>query len=339
MKKSNKKIVLSTAAVLGVAALAAGGTIAYFTDKDAKTNTFTIGDVDITLYESQLHRMNSGRQGYFGPLASDLDYCDWNDNAQDSGLDSNTSLIKGSYEKAKYCTPLMNANEGTVQTISALKNGHVKHNSRTWGFLDSTIETDAEDYGKSIANGDDHDGYLARVAQNIVPGQWIRKFSYVKNESTSSDAYILIRYMVPEEFADNIVINMPSSGYTEDADKDTDGLQPYFLAVEKNSTSGEYEAVTFDDNNPLKQYKGKTQTINNKEYRVYAAVTNNVVNPGEMTFWSPVNTVKIADDATNTDPTSDKYVEPQAVLNIEVDAQAIQAKTFSSALDAIKNPE
>lgn len=51
--KVNRKTVLSTAAVLGVAALIAGGTIAYFTDTDTKTNVFTVGNVDITLNEKQ----------------------------------------------------------------------------------------------------------------------------------------------------------------------------------------------------------------------------------------------------------------------------------------------
>lgn len=50
--KINKKAVVSTAAVLGVAAIVAGGTIAYFTDKDTATNTFTVGNVDITLNET-----------------------------------------------------------------------------------------------------------------------------------------------------------------------------------------------------------------------------------------------------------------------------------------------
>ena len=51
----NKKIVASTAAVLGVAALVAGGTIAYFTDKDTATNTFTLGNVDIELNEKDFN--------------------------------------------------------------------------------------------------------------------------------------------------------------------------------------------------------------------------------------------------------------------------------------------
>ena len=48
----NKKKILSLALVVCVAAiLAIGGTLAYFTDYDQATNTFTVGDVDITLTE------------------------------------------------------------------------------------------------------------------------------------------------------------------------------------------------------------------------------------------------------------------------------------------------
>lgn len=54
----NKKVVASTAAVLGIAAIVAGGTIAYFTDKDTATNTFTVGNVDITLKETDFDGNN-----------------------------------------------------------------------------------------------------------------------------------------------------------------------------------------------------------------------------------------------------------------------------------------
>ena len=48
---SKRKIVLLASALCMVAILAIGGTLAYFTDTDAKTNTFTIGALDITLVE------------------------------------------------------------------------------------------------------------------------------------------------------------------------------------------------------------------------------------------------------------------------------------------------
>lgn len=50
MKK--KIVVLGLAAILAVSAIA-GTSLAYFTDKDAKTNTFTLGNVDIELNEEE----------------------------------------------------------------------------------------------------------------------------------------------------------------------------------------------------------------------------------------------------------------------------------------------
>ena len=56
-----KKKVLAIAGVLGIAALVlSAGTLAYFTDTDEETNTFTIGNVKIDLIESQIHRANPG---------------------------------------------------------------------------------------------------------------------------------------------------------------------------------------------------------------------------------------------------------------------------------------
>ena len=335
--KVNRKTVLSTAAVLGVVALAAGGTIAYFTDKvEPISNNFTIGNVDIDIFESQLHRMNSGRQGSFGALASDPDYCDWNANPNDSGLDSNIGLIKGSYEKARYCTPLMNANEGDSTTITAVANGHTRTSNpaRTWGYMDSTIETDAANYkaGADTATTDD-DGYFTRVSKNIVPGQWVRKFTYVKNKDTSSDAYVLIRYMVPTSYADNVELKVPGTPYEEDSNLALDGHQGYFTALTKNADG--YAAFDASTADAMDNYTGYTETIDGTEYRVYAAVTTDALKPGEMTYWSPINTVRLKKTATNLDPQDPNYVAPAAMINVKVDAQAIQAKTFSNAIDAI----
>ena len=51
MKK--KTILVAAIAVMLVAALVVGGTLAYFTDKGNATNTFTVGDVKINLLEQQ----------------------------------------------------------------------------------------------------------------------------------------------------------------------------------------------------------------------------------------------------------------------------------------------
>ena len=47
-----KKLTLVVTCIVLVAAMVIGGTLAYFTDTDAKTNTFTTGKVDITLEEN-----------------------------------------------------------------------------------------------------------------------------------------------------------------------------------------------------------------------------------------------------------------------------------------------
>ena len=52
-----KKKIIAICLCLALAAVAVvGASLAYFTDKDAKTNTFTVGNVDIKLIESTYHR-------------------------------------------------------------------------------------------------------------------------------------------------------------------------------------------------------------------------------------------------------------------------------------------
>lgn len=307
--KVNKKVVLSTATLLGVAALIAGGTIAYFTDQDEKDNHFTVGDVDITLYESQLHRENSGRMGNFPALDSDQDYCDWVKSVDVQTTAGNPTLINGSYENARYCTPNMDVAVGDESNISAVANGHTAAN-RTWGFSDQTILDDAATY---------ENGYFARVSENIVPGQWVRKFAYVTNNSESSDAYVLIRYMVPTEYADKVELKVPGTPYSDSGDNDF----AYFTAVKKEGDN--YVATTAGDS--------YTETIGEgaaaKEYKIYAAVTNDVLKPGEMTFWSPVNDVRLKTTVTTAD------FDYGDAIDVKVDAQAIQAKTFLNAVEAI----
>ena len=335
--KINKKAATTTVAALGLVALTAGGTIAYFTDKEEKTNSFTVGNVDITLYESQLHRENSGRMGNFPALASDPDYCDWNASSAVATTAGNSSLINGSYESARYCTPNMDVAVAHAEGISAVANGHTASN-RGWGFADADITNDALTY-KNVAGeeGATEDGYFTRVSKDIVPGQWVRKFSYVKNEEEGSDAYVLIRYMVPTSYADNVEIKIPGTPYEEDVDTNTTGIQGYFTAITKNASTGEYEAFPVAAKDDMDNYEGYIEEIDGVEYRVYAAVTTQALNPGEMTFWSPVNTVRLSTDATNINTADTNYVAPASQIDVKVDAQAIQAKTFANAVEAINN--
>ena len=60
MKK--KKTILAALVLLLVVAV--GGAIAYFTDTDTKTNTFTIGNVDISLTEDGWDALADGSRRY-----------------------------------------------------------------------------------------------------------------------------------------------------------------------------------------------------------------------------------------------------------------------------------
>ncbi len=61
MTKRTKQKIVTFAMVICVLALGAAGTLAYFADQtEYVENTFTIGNVEIELYESQFHRVNAG---------------------------------------------------------------------------------------------------------------------------------------------------------------------------------------------------------------------------------------------------------------------------------------
>lgn len=61
MKK--KTILVAAIAVMLVAALVVGGTLAYFTDTKSAGNTFTVGNVSIDLIESTYHREGNDNSG------------------------------------------------------------------------------------------------------------------------------------------------------------------------------------------------------------------------------------------------------------------------------------
>lgn len=140
-----KKKVIATSAVLGLAALAlGGGTLAYFTDSKEITNNFTVGNVEIELIESQLHRANAGVA---------------NDSTSDNPL----------------WTPGIDMT-GTPEDTSGVKNEHVAWNGAY--FSDQQILDDAANYKH------DNDSYFTINAKDMVPGESVRKAPYVINKGT-----------------------------------------------------------------------------------------------------------------------------------------------------------
>lgn len=170
MKK--KTILVAAIAVMLVAALVVGGTLAYFTDKDNATNTFTVGNVDIELLESQYHRVNAGIS---------------NDKAK-----GQTEPLSGGY--------LWAANvdmQGTPEnTPNYATSGEI------WSgqyFSDAQIEADAATY---------KNGYFAQHSKNMVPGSNVRKCPYVKNTG-KNDAYVRVRVLIPVSLF-TVIDNGPS---------------------------------------------------------------------------------------------------------------------------------
>lgn len=140
-----KKKVIATSAVLGLAALVlGGGTLAYFTDSKEITNNFTVGNVEIELIESQLHRANAG-------------------------------VANGSTSDSLLWTPGIDMT-GTPEDTSGVKNGHVAWNGAY--FSDQQILDDAANYKH------DNDGYFTINAKDIVPGKSVRKAPYIINKGT-----------------------------------------------------------------------------------------------------------------------------------------------------------
>lgn len=158
MKK--KTILVAAIAVMLVAALVVGGTLAYFTDKDNATNTFTVGNVDIELLESQYHRVNAGIS---------------NDDAK-----GKTEPLSGGYLWAAN-VDMQGTRENTPNYTTS---------GETWNgqyFSDAQIEADAATY---------KDEYFAQHSKNMVPGSNVRKCPYVKNTGVS-DAYVRVRVLIP----------------------------------------------------------------------------------------------------------------------------------------------
>lgn len=168
MKK--KSILMAAIAVMLVAVLVVGGTLAYFTDTKSADNTFTVGNVKIDLLESQYHRVNAGRGNATGQTEPLSGGYLWAANVDMQGTPGNTPNYTTSGE--------------------------------TWNkqyFSDAQIEADAATY---------KDSYFAEHSEKMVPGSNVRKCPYVKNTG-ASDAYVRVRVLIPVSLF-TVIDNGPS---------------------------------------------------------------------------------------------------------------------------------
>lgn len=166
-----KKKILALCLVVALAVTAVvGGTLAYFTDTDKETNTFTVGNVKIDLLESQYHRVNAGKGNAVGQTEPSMGGYLW---AADVNMQGTT--------------------ENTPNYVTS---------GETWDglyFSDAQIKADAETY---------KNGYFADHSQKMVPGANVRKNPYVLNTG-ANDAYIRVRALIPVSLFD-VIDNGPS---------------------------------------------------------------------------------------------------------------------------------
>lgn len=136
-----KKILAMSLCVVMLAIAIVGGTLAYFTDTDQETNTFTVGNVKIDLLESQYHRVNAGK-----------------------GETTEKEPLQGGYLWASNVKL-----EGTPENTPNYTTSGEAWNGQY--FSDAQIEADAETY---------KDEYF-KAHSNMLPGSNVRKNPYVKN--------------------------------------------------------------------------------------------------------------------------------------------------------------
>ena len=167
---TKKKILVLALTIAMVAILAVGGSLAYLTDKESKTNVFTVGNVQIELLESQYHRVNAGKGNAVGL----------------------TEPLSGGYLWAAD-VDMQGTPDNTRNYVTS---------GETWNgqyFSDAQIEADAAAY---------ENGYFKKHSENMTPGSNVRKNPYVKNTG-KNDAYIRVRVLIPVSLF-NVIDNGPS---------------------------------------------------------------------------------------------------------------------------------
>lgn len=153
-----KKLLAIGLAVAVLAVTIVGMSIAYFTDTDEETNTFTVGNVSIDLIESQYHRVNAGMGNATNMVEPIIGGYLWAANVDLQGNEDNTD-----------------AEHGTTGTWTY--------------FSDEQIKEDAAHYK-------DQGGYFDTHSNLMVPGANVRKNPYVINTG-DNDAFVRVRVLIP----------------------------------------------------------------------------------------------------------------------------------------------
>ena len=189
-------------------------------------------------------------------------------------------------------------------------------------FTNDEIKADAETY---------QDKYLAVKGENMVPGRGVAKCPYVVNTG-ANDAYIRIRVMIPSA-ANNDFVAVKDGGVITNQWCTTSIKNGEFI---DGKGGGWNNAPAIDKASVTKD--GVT-------YDVYTFTRIQPLKAGAMTEWNVWNYIGIDKTATSAD--IQKAIDAGAIkvvetdggaktmtLNVQVEADAIQAEGFADAAAA-----
>ena len=155
MKK--KSILMAAIAVMLVAVLVVGGTLAYFTDTKSATNTFTMGNVKITLDESNVNDPDGNR-------VTSNEY---------------TGMLPGiQYKKAPVVTNT-GKNGAYVRAVVTIENG------MNWLGL----------YNENVWTAPQAEAFMKLICNKMGEGWSLEDYDYVTNaERGSTDFVAVLKY-------------------------------------------------------------------------------------------------------------------------------------------------
>lgn len=155
MKK--KSILMAAIAVMLVAVLVVGGTLAYFTDTKSATNTFTVGDVKIKLDESNVNDPNGDR-------VTSNEY---------------TDVFPGIQYKKDPVVTNTGKNDAYVRAVVTIENG------MNWLGL----------YNENVWTAPQAEAFMNLICNKLGDGWSLEDYDYVTNaERGSTDFVAVLKY-------------------------------------------------------------------------------------------------------------------------------------------------
>ena len=155
MKK--KSILMAAIAVMLVAVLVVGGTLAYFTDTKSATNTFTVGDVKIKLDESNVNDPNGDR-------VTSNEY---------------TGVLPGIQYKKDPVVTNTGKNDAYVRAVVTIENG------MNWLGL----------YNENVWTAPQAEAFMKLICNKMGNGWSLEDYDYVTNaERGSTDFVAVLKY-------------------------------------------------------------------------------------------------------------------------------------------------